>query len=101
MIPLVTPLRTVYNIEEVISIARRTSAVHGFYRYAARHAAVVGSPFTGIARPAVDDESMSTGLGRDEVHALFAAARAHSPRSEALGTAPTSVDSSGGVIRPR
>jgi site-specific recombinase XerD len=66
------------------SIARRTSAVHGFYRYAARHNAVAGSPFTGIARPAVDDESMSTGLTREQVHALFTAARAHSPRSEAL-----------------
>lgn len=66
------------------SVARRTSAVHGFYRYAARHGAVAGSPFTGISRPAVDEESMTSGLTRDEVHALFATARAHSPRSEAL-----------------
>lgn len=66
------------------SIARRTSALHGFYRYAARHSAVAGSPFTAVQRPAVDDESMTSGLTRDEVHALFAAARAHSPRSDAL-----------------
>jgi len=66
------------------SIARRTSALHGFYRYAARHSAVTGSPFTAVERPAVDDESMTSGLTRDEVHALFAAARAHSPRSDAL-----------------
>lgn len=66
------------------SIARRTSALHGFYRYAARHGAVTGSPFTGVERPAVDDESMTSGLTRDEVRALFAAARAHSPRSDAL-----------------
>jgi len=37
-----------------------------------------------VQRPAVDDESMTSGLTRDEVHALFAAARTHSPRSDAL-----------------
>ncbi|MCZ2814479.1 site-specific integrase [Modestobacter sp. VKM Ac-2979] len=66
------------------SIARRTSALHGFYRYAARHGAVTGSPFTAVQRLTVDDESMTSGLTRGEVHALFAAARAHSPRSDAL-----------------
>ncbi len=68
------------------SIARRSSAVHGFYRYAARHGAVTGSPFTAINRPAVDTESMTSGLTRDEVRALLAAARVHSPRAEALVT---------------
>jgi integrase/recombinase XerD len=66
------------------SIARRRSALHGFYRYAARHGAVTGSPFTDASRPAVDDESMATGLTRDEVRALLTATRAHSPRSAAL-----------------
>lgn len=66
------------------SIARRTAALHGFYRYATRHGAVTGSPFTDAQRPAVDDESMASGLTRREVHALLAAARAHSPRSAAL-----------------
>src|SRR3954447_97214 len=33
------------------SIARRTSALHGFYRYAARQHAVTGSPFTDVERP--------------------------------------------------
>lgn len=66
------------------SIARRTSAVHGFYRYAARQGAVAGSPFTGVERPAVDAESLPSGLSRDEVRQLLAAARRHSPRSEAL-----------------
>lgn len=66
------------------SIARRTAALHGFYRYATRHGAVTGSPFTDAQRPAVDDESMASGLTRREVRALLAAARAHSPRSAAL-----------------
>lgn len=66
------------------SIARRTSALHGFYRYATRHGAVAGSPFTDAARPAVDDESLTAGLTRREAQALLAAARAHSPRSAAL-----------------
>jgi hypothetical protein len=38
------------------SIARRTSALPGFYRCAARHGAAPGFPFTGIERPVVDDE---------------------------------------------
>ena len=38
------------------SITRRTSALPGFYRYAARHGAAPGFLFTGIERPAVDDE---------------------------------------------
>jgi len=66
------------------SIARRTSALHGFYRYAARQGAVAGSPFTGVERPQVDDESMTSGLSRDEVRQLLGVARGHSPRSEAL-----------------
>lgn len=66
------------------SVARRTSALHGFYRYATRHGAAAGSPFTDAARPAVDDESMTAGLTRGEAQALLAAARAHSPRSAAL-----------------
>lgn len=68
------------------SIRRRASAAHGFYTYATRQEAVQGSPFTGIERPAADDESMTSGLSRDEVRALLVAARAHSPRSEALNT---------------
>jgi integrase/recombinase XerD len=68
------------------SISRRTSAIHGFYRYAARHQAVAGSPFTGISRPHTDDESMTSGLSPDEVRALIRAARDHSPRAEALVT---------------
>jgi integrase/recombinase XerD len=68
------------------SIRRRTSAIHGFYTYATRQEAVVGSPFTGASRPPAEDESMTSGLSRDEVRALLATARDHSPRSGALMT---------------
>lgn len=66
------------------SIARRISAVSGFYTYAIRQRAVQESPFTGIARPQVSDESSTSGLSRDETHRLLAAAREDSPRSDAL-----------------
>lgn len=66
------------------SINRRTSALHGFYRYAIRQGAKTASPFTGVDRPRVDDESMTTGLTPAEVRQLFVAAASHSPRSEAL-----------------
>src|SRR3982751_2826531 len=44
------------------SIARRTSALHGFYRYAARQHAVTGSPFTDAERPRPDDEHATSRL---------------------------------------
>jgi site-specific recombinase XerD len=66
------------------TIARRVSAVHGFYRYAVAHQAVTGSPFTAATRPRVDGESMTSGLTRTQVLALMRTAAEHSPRSEAL-----------------
>ena len=45
---------------------RRTSALHGRYRYTARAGAVIGSPFQ-RCRTVDDDESMATGQSRDEV----------------------------------
>ena len=68
------------------SIGRRASAIHGFYRYAARQHAVTGSPFTGALRPVTDEESMTSGLSPEQVRALIGAARTDSPRSEALVT---------------
>jgi site-specific recombinase XerD len=61
------------------SIARRTAALHGFYRCATRHRAVTGSPFTDAQRPTVDEEFMTSGLTRREIRALLSAARARSP----------------------
>jgi integrase/recombinase XerD len=68
------------------SIARRTSALHGFYRYAARQHAVTGSPFTDVERPRPDDEHATTRLSTAERRNLRAAARADGPRSDALIT---------------
>src|SRR3954470_23536097 len=68
------------------SIARRTSALHGFYRYAARQHAVTGSPFTDAERPRPDDEHATTRLSTAERRQLRAAARADGPRSDALIT---------------
>jgi integrase/recombinase XerD len=68
------------------SIARRTSALHGFYRYAARQHAVTGSPFTDAERPRPDDEHATTRLSTAERRNLRAAARADGPRSDALIT---------------
>jgi integrase/recombinase XerD len=66
------------------TIARRISAIGGFYRYAVRHRAVAESPFFGVDRPKVDPESQATGLTRDELRRLIATARDDGPRSEAL-----------------
>jgi integrase/recombinase XerD len=68
------------------SIARRTSALHGFYRYAARQHAVIGSPFADVARPRPDDEHATSRLSTAERRRLRAAARAAGPRADALLT---------------
>src|SRR3954468_3582713 len=68
------------------SIARRTSALHGFYRYATRQHAVAGSPFTDVERPHPDDEHATSRLSTAERRQLRAAARADGPRSDALIT---------------
>src|SRR3954453_12795361 len=68
------------------SIPRRTSALHGFYRYATRQHAVAGSPFTDVERPRPDDDHATTRLSTAERRQLRAAARADGPRSDALIT---------------
>src|SRR3954467_12576083 len=68
------------------SIARRTSALHGFYRYATRQPAVTGSPFTDVERPRPDDDHATTRLSTTERRQLRAAARAAGPRADALIT---------------
>src|SRR3954447_3043235 len=68
------------------SIARRTSALHGFYRYATRQHAVAGSPFTDVERPRPDDDHATTRLSTTERRQLRAAARADGPRADALIT---------------
>src|SRR5215213_209874 len=68
------------------SIARRASALNGFYRYATRQRAVIGSPFATVERPRPDDEHATSRLSDPERRALRRAARADGPRSDALIT---------------
>src|SRR3954447_1106910 len=68
------------------SIARGTSALHGFCRYATRQHAVTGSPFTDVERPRPDDEHATSRLSTTERRQLRAAARADGPRADALIT---------------
>src|SRR4051794_6289467 len=64
------------------SIARRTSALHGLYRYPTRQHAVTGSPFTDVERSRPDDEHTTARLSTAERRHLRAAARADGPRSD-------------------
>ena len=66
------------------TVARRLSALAGFYRYALSEDLVARSPVEYVKRPKVGTETTSTGLDRDELHALLAAAAAAGPRTHAL-----------------
>jgi len=66
------------------TVARRLSALAGFYRYAVSEDLVARSPTTHVRRPKVGTETTSTGLDRDELGALVAAAEADGPRTHAL-----------------
>ena len=68
------------------SVARRLSTLSGLYRYAVDEGLLERSPMAGVTRPRVGDESQSTGLDRDELRALLAAAVADGTRSHALVT---------------
>jgi integrase/recombinase XerD len=66
------------------TIARRLSAVAGFYAYALDEGLIVKSPAARVKRPRVSDESPRFGLDRDELRAMFDAADASSVRDAAL-----------------
>jgi integrase/recombinase XerD len=66
------------------TVARRLSALAGFYKYALSEELVARSPMTHVRRPKVGSESQSTGLDKDEVVALLAAAEEDGPRTSAL-----------------
>jgi site-specific recombinase XerD len=67
------------------TLARRLSAMAGFYAYALDEGLVVRSPVARVRRPKVSDESPRFGLDREEVGRLLAVAAA-SPRDHALAT---------------
>lgn len=66
------------------TVARRLSALAGFYRYALSEDLIARNPVAPFRRPKGGSDSVSTGLDRDELSALVAAAKADSPRSHAL-----------------
>ena len=66
------------------TIARKLSTLAGLYAYGVGEEVLDRSPLTGVQRPRGGQDSVSTGLDRDEVAALLAAAAADGPRSHAL-----------------
>ncbi len=67
------------------SVARKLSALSGFYDFGLHDAGVLThSPVASVRRPKVADESQAIGLTADELRRLLATAAAHSPRSAAL-----------------
>src|SRR5664280_2432270 len=56
-------------------VARRLSAIAGFYRYATDEDLIDRSPVAGVRRPKVADDSQTTGLDRDQLRAVRALAR--------------------------
>ena len=66
------------------TIARRLSALSGFYRYALSEELVARNPVAQVRRPKVGTETISTGLDKDELTALLAAAEADGLRTHAL-----------------
>src|SRR3954462_12957902 len=68
------------------TVARKLSALAGFYDYGVHDAGVLThSPAASVRRPKVSDESQAVGLTAEQLRRLLAAASAHSPRSAALG----------------
>lgn len=63
------------------SIARRLATLSGFYAYAVDEGLLPRSPVIRVRRPKVGEATVSTGLSREELSALVAAAEADGPRS--------------------
>jgi integrase/recombinase XerD len=66
------------------TVARRLSALAGFYRYALDEDLIERSPLAHIRRPRVDDESPTLGLDRDELASLLEHAEGTDDRGFAL-----------------
>ncbi|MHB1772319.1 MAG: tyrosine-type recombinase/integrase [Acidimicrobiales bacterium] len=66
------------------TIARRMSAISGFYVYAESEDLVARNPVTHVRRPKVGTETTSTGLSVDELRSLVAEAEADGPRTHCL-----------------
>lgn len=66
------------------TVARRLSALSGYYERAVEEEVLTRSPVTHVRRPRVSDESVSTGLDRSELRSLIDSAREHGSRSYAF-----------------
>jgi len=66
------------------TVARRLTAVSGFYAYAQDEELIARNPVARVRRPRLSDESPRLGLNRDELAALLAAAERSGPRDHAL-----------------
>jgi integrase/recombinase XerD len=66
------------------TLARRLSALAGFFAYGIDAQVLVHSPVAAVRRPKVSDESQASGLNADQLRRLLQAATGHSPRSAAL-----------------
>lgn len=66
------------------TVARHLSTLAGFYKYAVGEDVIPRNPVANVRRPKVGTDTVSTGLDRDELAALIAAAQSDSPRSFAL-----------------
>jgi integrase/recombinase XerD len=66
------------------TIARRLSALSGFYAYALDENLIARSPVARVRRPRVSDESPRLGVDRTEMRGLLDAAHASGPRDHAL-----------------
>jgi site-specific recombinase XerD len=78
--------RTLAEIEgrTPATVARKLSAVSGFFRYALNEDVIGRNPVAAVRRPKVGTDTQSTGLDREELAALIATARTDGPRSHAL-----------------
>ena len=82
-----TPQPATGRSASAATVARKLSALSGFYDFGVHDAGVLThSPVASVRRPKVSDESQAVGLTADELRRLLAAAVAHSPRSDALVT---------------
>ena len=66
------------------TVARKLSAVSGFYRYGVNEDVIARNPVAAVRRPKVGSDTQSTGLDRDELASVLAAARNDGLRSHAL-----------------
>jgi site-specific recombinase XerD len=68
------------------TVARRLSALSGYYRWAVDEEVATRNPVSPVRRPKVGSDTTSTGLDKEEVSALVAAAMKDGQRSGALVT---------------